>query len=89
MFEEGRYSAEELRRNRLAVGVLVVAGMAACLIGAAVSDWPWPNAIGMCGVVAAFGAAFWWLFASRKAGPLSVNAGSWNRFRRTWFMKSD
>lgn len=84
MFDEGTYSPAQLRRNRLIVGGLTIAAVAACLIGAAVTSWPWPNALGIAAVAVFFGASLWWAIASRKAGPLSINPGAWKRLRNNW-----
>ena len=86
MFEEARYDAAQLRRNRLAVGLLTLASILACVVAGAVTSWPWANALGTAGLVVVLGAALWWAFASRKAGPIGVNAGAMDRLKRTFWM---
>lgn len=79
-FIEGTYSPEDLRRNRLVIVLLALAGVVAAVVGSALSDWPMANALGIAAVWLVVCAGLWWLFGSRKAGPVSLSGQS-----RGWF----
>lgn len=87
MFTEGRYSSERLRVHRFSVGAMTVAGLGACLAGAAFTSWPWANAVAVSALVIGFGASLWWMFASRKAGPVGVSASSIQNLKRTFWVR--
>ncbi len=86
MFQEARYGDAQRRRNRKYVALITIAGVGACIAAGALTSWPWPNALGSAGLVIVFGAALWWAFASRKAGPLGIDEGAMARLKRTFWM---
>lgn len=80
-FTEGRYSPDRLRRNRVAIVTAALAGVAASVVGSALTDWPMNNALGIAAVWLVICAALWWLFGSRGAGPVQMSAGSQGWFK--------
>ena len=85
VFEENRYGDRQLRRNRAMVGILVIGGVAACLVAGAMTSWPWGNAIATSVVVAVFGACLWWAFASAKAGTVKLTEAARGRLKQTFW----
>lgn len=79
--EEGRYDTATLRRNRAVIGALAVASLALILVLPAFTEWPLSNALGIAAVLVVLHACLWWMFASKKAGPLETST-SWAQWRR-------
>lgn len=84
-FLESRYDAAQLRRNRVLIALITLGGVGACMIGGATTSWPWGNAIATSVVVLVFGGCLWWLFASRKAGPVKLSETSIDLLKRTFW----
>jgi len=84
---EGSYDARTRLRNRVVIGLLFAGAIVACALGAALTDWPWSNAIGLMIVAFVVAALLWWMFASRKAGPVSLTGRSTTDLKRTFWMK--
>lgn len=83
-FTEGTYSDEKRLKNRLAIIVTTLSVAAVLLLTTLMTDWPTSNAIASIGVVLAFGAALWWMFGSKKAGPVAQTAASKDLLKRTY-----
>lgn len=84
---EGNYDGRTLVRNRIAVGVLFVAAVAACALGAALTEWPWSNAIAMMIFSLVVALLLWWMFASAKAGPVRLTRETEQGLKRTFWMR--
>jgi len=69
-FTEGRYEPAVLTRNRVVIASVTAAAIAACVIAGFATSWPMGNALASAGLVLAFGASFWWMFGSKKSGPV-------------------
>lgn len=79
-FEEGDYTDSQRNRNRATIVGLGVAAIAVCVALGASSVWTARNAIGMSGVTVVVALCLWWMFGSRRAGPVGLSASS-----RSWF----
>lgn len=83
-FTEGRYDAGQLRRNRLTIAGVMFACMAACIVGAASTSWPWGNALASSALILVFGSCMWWMFASSKSGPVRLTKQTKDELKNTY-----
>ena len=83
-FVEGRYGDAERRRNRGLVAAVTAGGLAVLILLAALTSWPWSNAVASSALWLGFGATLWWLFASKKAGPVRLTGRASTYFRDLW-----
>lgn len=84
---EGTYDDRTLLRNRVTIGLLFAGAVAACVLGAALTEWPWSNAIAMMIFSLVVALLLWWMFASRKAGPVRLTKESEQGLKRTFWMR--
>lgn len=85
VFKETAYTARQLRRNRIVVAVVTLGCVVACILGGALTAWPWQNAIGSSLLVLSFGGCFWWAFASAKAGSVTLTEAAKGRLKQTFW----
>ena len=69
------------RRNRIAIVVAAIGGVIAAVIGSLLSEWPMANALGISAFWLVICALLWWLFGSRKAGPVRLSRRSMGWFK--------
>jgi|GEM_PF-2761881 len=84
-FDELTYSDGRRNRHRVTIVLLVLAAWIACILGTTLTDWPRRNALALMAAAVVFGACLWWMFGSRKAGHVQVDAQSKDWFKRIGF----
>lgn len=84
-FTEGRYDRDRLQRNRMTIIGLVLFGLCACMLGGILTSWPTDAVVGTSATVLIFGVFSWWMFGSRKSGPVTLNQESIARFKQTYW----
>ena len=81
--EEGTYDEATRRRNAIVVFAFAACTSFAAILGGLVTEWPMKNAIGIALLMLGFSACLWWMFASKRAGPLETST-SWEQWRKNF-----